>query len=67
MRKTNWSLVDLLNSVRLTNIQREYLCNVVEPHPAIRENPTAQRLVIETMKLHICPLPVRVTILPEPF
>ena len=60
MRKTNWSLVDLLNSVRLTNIQREYLCNVVEPHSAIRENPTAQRLVIETMKLHICPLPVRV-------
>ena len=36
-------------------MSKEYLCDMVEPHPIIRSDPVAQRMVIDTMKLHICP------------
>ena len=44
-----------MNACRLTQMSQEYLCNEVESHQIIRADNTAQRLIIDTMKMHICP------------
>jgi len=36
-------------------MSKDYLCNEVESHQIIRSDHSAQRLIIDTMKMHICP------------